>query len=176
MDEGRRAVEYILRRHMAREFTGGRVEPEDMELLKEALRWAPSAGNRQPWFFYVVRDKAVQSALAGASYHQHFVEEAAVVFVVCAEPERSAARYRDRGRTLYCYQDTAAAVENLLIAAQMLGYGACWVGAFDEAAARKALEIPRHLRPVAIVPVGPCRPVTKFPDRRPAESVFKVIE
>jgi nitroreductase len=67
-------------------------------------------------------------------------------------------------------------VENLLIAAQTLGYGACWVGAFDEEAARKALEIPRHLRPVAIVPVGPCRPVTKFPDRRPAESVFKVVE
>jgi nitroreductase len=98
------------------------------------------------------------------------------VFVVCAEPERSAARYKDRGRDLYCYQDTAAAVENLLVAAEMLGYGACWVGAFDEEVARKALEIPKHLRPVAMVPVGPCQPVTDFPDRRPAESVFKVID
>ena len=67
-------------------------------------------------------------------------------------------------------------MENLLVAAEMLGYGACWVGAFDEAAVRKVLEIPERLRPVAVVPVGPCQPVTSFPDRRPAESVFKIVK
>jgi len=176
MSEGRQTVDYILGRHSVREFEPGAIPPEDVELLMEVLRWAPSAGNCQPWFFYVVENQAVKSALAAAAYHQSFIEEAALVFVVCAEPERSAARYGGRGRTLYCYQDTAAAVENLLIAAHMLGYGACWVGAFDEAAAREALDVPDHLRPVAIVPVGPCRPVRRFPDRRPSKSVFKLVE
>ena len=176
MTEGRQAVDFVLGRHSAREFTGEPVAPEDVDVLMEALRSAPSAGNMQPWFFYVVTKKAVRSGLAAAAYGQHFVAEAPVVFVVCAEPERSAARYRDRGRELYCYQDTAAAVENLLVVANMLGYGACWIGAFDEDAARDVLDIPGHLRPVALVPVGPCRPITRFPDRRSTTSLFQIIE
>jgi nitroreductase len=176
MNEGRKAVEYILGRHSVREFESGAIPPEDVELMKETLRWAPSAGNMQPWFFYVVAGREAKEGLAAAAYGQQFVAEAPVAFVVCAEPERSAARYGERGRTLYCYQDTAAAVENLLLAGHMLGYGACWVGAFDEVAARDALDIPKHLRPVAIVPVGRCRPVTRFPDRRPAKTLFKLVE
>jgi nitroreductase len=176
MSDGRHAVDYVLKRHSARDFTGEPIVPEDMDLLMEAMRWAPSAGNMQPWFFYVVTKGEVRSGLAAAAYGQRFVAEAPVVFVVCAEPERSAARYRDRGRDLYCYQDTAAAVENLLVVANMLGYGGCWVGAFDEDAARAVLDIPGHLRPVALVPVGPARPITRFPDRRPASSVFEVVE
>jgi len=176
MADGREAVEYVLQRHSAREYTGEPVEPADVELLMKALRWAPSAGNVQPWFFYVVTKREVRAALAKAAYGQAFVERAPLVFVVCADPELSAARYRERGRDLYCYQDTAAAVENLLVVAQMLGYGACWVGAFDENKAREALEIPAHLRPVAIVPVGPARPIMRHPGRRPAETLFRVVE
>jgi len=176
MDEGRETIRYVLERHSVRDFLRKPVEPEDVEILMEALRWAPSAGNMQPWFFYVVTNAEVKAGLAAAAYGQEFVAEAALVFVVCAEPERSAATYGSRGRELYCYQDTAAAVENLLVVANMLGYGACWVGAFNEKAARKVLDIPKELRPVAIVPVGPGRPVRHFPGRRAASKVFKIIE
>jgi nitroreductase len=173
--DGREAVKYVLGRHSAREYTGEPVEPADLDVLMEALRWAPSAGNMQPWFFYVVTNPEARAALAKAAYGQAFVARAPLVFVVCADPERSAARYRERGRDLYCYQDTAAAVENLLVVAHMLGYGACWVGAFDEKKARRALDVPDHLRPVAIVPVGPCRPITRHPDRGPADTVFRFV-
>jgi nitroreductase len=176
MANSRQAVGFVLGRHSAREFTGEPVAPDDVDLLMEALRSAPSAGNMQPWFFYVVTDRNVRTGLATAAYRQGFVAEAPLVFVVCAEPERSASRYRDRGRDLYCYQDTAAAVENLLIVANMLGYGACWVGAFDEDAVRAVLDVPGHLRPVALVPVGPCRPIDRSPGRRPADSIFEIVE
>jgi len=176
MMDGGQAVDLVLGRHSAREFIGEPVPPEDVDVLMEALRSAPSAGNMQPWFFYVVTNGNVRTGLATAAYQQQFIAEAALVFVVCAEPERSAARYGDRGRELYCYQDTAAAVENLLIVANMLGYGACWIGAFDEDAVRAVLDIPDHLRPVALVPVGPCRPIAHSPGRRPADSIFEIIE
>ena len=175
MSNGREAVKYVLGRHSAREYTGEPVDPSDVEVLMEALRSAPSAGNVQPWLFYVVTRPEARAALAKAAYGQAFVERAPLVFVVCADPDLSAATYRDRGRELYCYQDTAAAVENLLIVAHMLGYGACWVGAFDERKARRALEVPDHLRPVAIVPVGPAHPITHFPGRRPADTLFRLV-
>jgi nitroreductase len=170
------AIETILNRHSCREFTRGEIPDEHMNLLMECLRWSPSAGNLQPWFFYIVKGRDAKRALAGAAFHQDFIADAAVVFVVCAEPDASAAVYGERGRSLYCLQDTAAAVENLILAATALGYGSCWIGAFNEGRASEALEIPRHLRPVAIVPVGPGEPVTRFPGRKNSSEVFQRVE
>jgi nitroreductase len=145
----------IEERHSVRDFEIGRDVPADMveRILGAAIR-APSAGNCQPWHFVVVRNEQVKDSLAQAAYGQWFVAEAPVVIVVCAEPDRSAWRYGSRGRQLYCLQDTAAATEHILLAATALGLGACWVGAFDERAASKALGLSANLRPVAIVPIG----------------------
>lgn len=170
------SLDVIFSRHSCRHFTGEPLSAGDLERLLEAMRWAPSAGNRQPWFFYVVRNRKTKEELAEAALGQDFLVDAPVVFVVCAEPERSASRYRERGRSLYCLQDTAAAVENLLIAATALGYGACWIGAFDERLARRALNVPQDLRPVAIVPVGPGRLSATGPPRRPIEEITALVD
>lgn len=144
----------LERRHSMRAFQSAPVSDEAVERILDAAIRAPSAGNRQPWHFVIVRNARAKAALEQAAYGQSFVSEAPVVIVVCAEPERSAARYGERGRRLYCLQDTAAAVENILLAATALGLGACWVGAFDEAAAARAVALPEHFRPVALVPLG----------------------
>jgi len=169
------ALTAILSRKSCRSFTGEPLREGDLERLLEAMRWAPSAGNCQPWRFYVVRDPGVKRALVSAAWGQGFIAEAPVVFVVCAEPDLSGARYGGRGRSLYCIQDTAAAVENLLIAATAMGYGSCWVGAFDEGAVRTALKLPEGLRPVAIVPVGPGGEEPGRAGRRPPEEVVEWI-
>jgi len=146
------------------------------KLLEAAIR-APSAGNCQPWYFFVVRNQEIKRALAHAALGQWFVSEAPVVIVVCAEPERSALRYGNRGTYLYSLQDTAAATEHLLLAAVASGLGACWVGAFDEEEASRALVLPSHLRPVAIVPIGyPTGRPSSRTDRRRLETVSKLVK
>jgi len=75
----------------------------------ECARIAPSAGNRQPWVFIVVKDPEIKKRLVEASGNQTFLAQAPVVIVVCGDPEISGARYEDRGRSLYVVQDTAAA-------------------------------------------------------------------
>jgi nitroreductase len=125
----------------------------------------------------VVRNQETKRALARAALTQWFLGEAPVVIVVCADPERSARRYGDRGRHLYSIQDTAAAIENLLLAAVASGLGACWVGAFDEDAAADALDLSSHLRPVAIVPIGyPAEQPRHQTDRLPLDSVVGAID
>jgi nitroreductase len=89
-----------------------------------------------------------------AAGKQVSIVQAPVVIVVCADPEVAGARYEDRGRTLYCFQDTAAAVENIVLAAASFDLGTCWIGAFRETDVRKALNLPFNLRPVAMVPIG----------------------
>ncbi len=144
----------INTRRSVRRFAPSEVSASTVKKLLEAAVRAPTAGNMQPWHFIVVRSSEVKQALASAAYEQGFVAQAPVVIVVCADPERSAARYGSRGRDLYCLQDTAAATDHILLAATALGLGTCWVGAFDEAAVARALALPTEWRPVAMVPVG----------------------
>jgi nitroreductase len=152
------------------------VPPETVERLLEAAIRAPSAGNRQPWHFYVVRAAGTREKLAQAAYGQGFVAQAPVVIVVCADAEQSAGRYGQRGRELYCLQDTAAAVEHILLAAVALGLGGCWVGAFDEARAINALNLPANHRPVAILPIGkPAAPPARHTSRQPLKTVATYV-
>ncbi len=170
--------EVVKERRSIRSFaTDQDVPPETVERLLEVAVAAPSAGNRQPWHFIVVRRPQVRRGLAEAAYGQGFVAQAPVVIVVCAVPEQSASRYGRRGAELYCLQDTAAAAENILLAVTALGLGACWVGAFDEEMAARAIDLSRDMRPVAMIPIGhPGERFSRRPARRPLEQVTTFIE
>ncbi len=146
--------EAIKNRRSIRTFERKAVSEEQVERLIDAARHAPSAGNIQPWEFVIVRDQQIKKQLSVAALNQSFIEEAPVVLVVCANEARSGQGYGSRGVNLYCIQDTAAAIENMLLAAYAIGLGTCWVGAFREEIVRKVLKTPYHIRPVAIIPVG----------------------
>jgi nitroreductase len=164
--------ETIKGRRSIRAYRDIEVPQEIVEKLIEAARWAPSAGNIQPWEFIIVRNPETKRRLAEAALGQSFIEEAPVVIVVCADEERSARGYGTRGRTLYCIQDTAAAIQNIHLAAYALGLGTCWVGAFKEDEARKILNIPGGVRPVAIIPVGYPAESPSPRSRRPLKEII----
>jgi nitroreductase len=119
----------------------------------------------------VVQDTGLRQALAAAALDQRFLAEAPIVIVVCAVAEESATIYGQRGRELYCLQDTAAATENLLLAATAIGLGCCWVGAFSETEVAGALDLSSDLRPVALVPIGHFRQAPEHSPRRPLTQV-----
>jgi len=164
--------EAIKKRRSVRAFTNEPVSAKEVKKLIDAARWAPSAGNIQPWEFVVVRDPEIKHGLAVAAQDQTFIEEAPVVIVVCANQLRSSRGYGSRGVSLYCLQDTAAATQNMLLVAHAMGLATCWVGAFQEEEARKVLNIPNGVRPVAIIPVGhPAqKPMTR--SRRPLSEII----
>lgn len=147
--------EAIYGRRSVRNFDSVKdVPPELVTKLLEAACQAPSAGNIQSWRFWVIRDPSIKEGLVGAALGQSFIAEAPVVIVVCTDLRACSSGYGTRGTTLYAIQDTAAAIENLLLAAWAEGLGTCWVGAFDERRASDLLDLPPHIRPVAIVPLG----------------------
>jgi len=163
--------EAIRNRRSIRAYTSKEVSEEEVKKLIDAARWAPSAGNIQPWEFVIVRDAKIKRGLSVAALDQTFIEEAPVVIVVCANEMRSAWGYGHRGATLYCLQDTAAAIQNLLLAAHALGLSTCWIGAFQEEDARQVLNLPRGVRPVAIIPVGHPAEKPMAPSRRPISEI-----
>jgi nitroreductase len=154
--EGRRSMDVVScieGRTSTRSF---RPDPVSDEVVEEAVTMAnlaPSAGNLQARDFVVVRNAHTKKLLMEAAYGQEFVHEVPVVVVCCANLERIG-HYGDRGRDLYCLQDVAAGVENMMLYLHGKGLASVWVGAFDEERARAALHLPDHARPVAMVPIG----------------------
>lgn len=90
----------IIERRSVRRFTDEEVPMATVGRILDAACHAPSAGNLQPWEFYVVKNREMREKLAVAALNQEFVATAPVVIVVCALPELSARRYGDRGRYL----------------------------------------------------------------------------
>jgi nitroreductase len=146
-------VKAIEERHSVRGFTGEEVP---MDIINEMLRLgnlAPSAGNLQARDFIIVKDAEMKKKLTKAAFGQRFVEEAPVIVVVCTNLNRIK-NYGERGERLYTIQDTAAAMENMMLYLVSKGYGTCWVGAFDEKEVGRLMELPECARAVAMIPIG----------------------
>ncbi len=145
--------EAIKKRRSIRGFEKREVDDATIKQIIELGNLAPSAGNLQPRDFIIVKETETKNKLAQAALDQGFVAQAPVVIVVCANIKRTA-HYGSRGRELYCIQDSAAAVENMLLAIVDFGLASCWVGAFDENAVSRVMGLPNHVRPVALLPIG----------------------
>ena len=146
-------TEAIKRRRSVRRFKSDPIDDKIIKKIIELGNLAPSAGNLQPRDFIVVKDKEVRFTLAQAALNQTFVYDAPVVIVVCTNYDRTAS-YGSRGKDLYCIQDSAAATENMLLAIVDFGLASCWVGAFNEKKVSQTLDLPAHVRPVALLPIG----------------------
>jgi nitroreductase len=119
----------------------------------------------------VVSSPQTKRNLSLAAYGQEDLEEAPVVIVVCADEKRAEQNYGARGKNLYCLQDTAAAVQNILLTAFSLGLGSCWIGAFKEGEARKVINAPKEMRPIALIPIGYPNEVPPPRKRRPLSEI-----
>ena len=161
----------IRTRRSIRAFRADPVSAERIEPLVDLANLAPSAGNLQARDFVVVSDEAMRKSLAATTFDQAFIADAPVVVVVCANLQRIG-KYGPRGRDLYALQDAAAATENLLLAAHAEGLGSVWIGAFDEGAVVRLLDLPRHVRPVALLPIGEPAEDPAAPERLPLSEIL----
>jgi nitroreductase len=166
----------IRERRSCRKFKDEFVPRATISRIIESGTWAANAGNIQPWKFIVVLNDQVKSRLAHAS-NQKWINGARVMIAVIADKSKSEKKFGERGSDLYCIQDTAAAMQNMMLAATALGLGCCWVGAFDESKVAEALEIKDNdLRPVAMLALGFPNAEPKASIREPLENVVTIIE
>jgi len=165
-------LDCIRTRTSVREFSREDIPDHFLKELLEAATQAPSAGNTQEWVFIAVREEEQKKHIAEAAFGQEFILHAPVVVVVCADLERIQVAYGERGVSLYAYQDTAAAIQTMLLAAWEKGIGSCWVGAFNETRLKGALVIPTNIKPVAIIPLGYPADKPAKPERRPLQEII----
>ena len=141
----------VAQRYSCRDY---KPEPVSRQLLTQVLesaRLAPSACNRQPWVFVVV-DTPSSRELIIESYDRPWVRTAPAFIVACGNHEESWHRAID-GKD-HADVDVSIAVEHICLAASAMGLGTCWVCNFDAELLRQALNLPAHLEPIAIIPIG----------------------
>jgi len=109
---------------------------------------APSASNRKPWHFCVIRDKAALNKLAQAHPYGKMLAQAELAIAVCGDPSISS----------WWEQDCTAATENILIAASGLGLGAVWLGCHGvderEQMVRDVTGMPAEIGVLSLLSIG----------------------
>jgi len=147
--------EAIIKRRSVRKFvTHKEVDDLTIKSIIDLGLKAPSAGNLQPTTIFVIRNPKKKRKLATIAFDQSFISAADVVLLVCVDKLKVTQRYGERGRTLYCIQDAAAVIQNILLAVTAKNLGACWVGAFDEEQCMRFMTLDESTFPVAIIPIG----------------------
>jgi len=155
-------------RRSIRRYRPDPVPDEMVEQLLEAGRWAPSASNRQPWEFIVVRDEAIRQQVAqhAAFYFIKWahVGEAPLLIVLCGNR-------RNRFYRRFLHEDVGLAGGQIMLQAKALGLGTCWIGALDRKAIAGILKIPDHLEIVGLLTVGFPAEDPPPPPRKPLSEI-----
>ena len=160
--------ETLKKRRSIRKYQTKPVENEKLNKILEAARLGPSADNRQPIHFLIVTKPEVRASLRAAYAAEWFLQAPAII-VVCANPKES---WRRRDGEEFWKVDAAIAVQNLILASTELGLGTCWVASFEEKEAKKALNIPKEIRVVAMTPLGyPDEEKGPVTDRKPLNEI-----
>ncbi len=136
--------EAIQRRHSVRSYLPDKVSNEKIVKILEAGRFAPSAGNIQPWHFIIVTDRQKRNKLSKGRFAK-FLKESPVVLVGCGDKKASPNWYA---------VDTTIAMQNMVLTATSEGLGTCWIGSFNERQVKKLLNIPERFRVIALLALG----------------------
>jgi nitroreductase len=160
--------EAIEKRRSIRKYKAGQIASGELNKIFEAVRLAPSGANRQPWCFIVVRDLRKKEALAKVADNQRFIINAYIVVVALGDTTIGPTEISAKTRIPY-KMDPMIAIEHMALAATALGYGTCWIGAFNEEKIKEILEIPERFAVLALMPIG-------IPDETPAPKPRKAQE
>ena len=141
----------ILERRSIRKYVSQPVPDEIIKKLLTAAMCAPSASNRRPVHYIVIKDRRILYEIPKLHPYSSMLREAPVAIMICGDLKLD-------NNSGFWVQDCSAATENLLIAAQAKGLGAVWLGIYPVKervyALQNLLRLPEDIIPLSLVPVG----------------------
>jgi nitroreductase len=153
-------LDLIRLRRSCRQYDPNREVPEELlGYCIEAARLAPSACNRQPWHFTVVRNKESKTSLLKRGVlpgiQLEWLQDCPCIVVLSVKAELKTHRLGPLFSGIpYHYIDAGIAGEHFILAAAEQGLGTCWIGWIRPKRIRKNLGLEKGLRPVALIATG----------------------
>lgn len=146
-------ISVIHSRKSVRQFTDQKVDRDKLEVLLRAGMAAPTAVNKQPWFFVAIDDKETLNSLSEFMNNNPILKRAQAAIIVCGDMNKVFER-----QPSYWIQDCSAATQNILLATEGIGLGAVWIGVFPNEdrvdMVRNALNLPENLIPLSVIAIG----------------------
>lgn len=163
-------LDAIFTRRSIRKYTGETVKDEQLEIILKAGFFAPSAHNRQPWHFVVVKQADKLKTIAENHRYAKMLPQAGCAIIVCGEKQID-------GMTDFVVEDCSAAIENILLAAHGIGLGTVWCGIYPVSKYVRLLsdllELPHSVIPVGMVVVGNADETRTVTDRYNKSKIHK---
>lgn len=159
-------------RYSCRAYDPAPVPDDTLTAVMDVVRLAPSACNRQPWLF-ILADSADERQAILDAYPREWAATAPHFIVACGLHDRAWHRGAD-GKD-HTDIDVAIAVEHLCMAATSMHLGTCWICNFDPAKIAAAFNLPAHIEPIAIIPIGYPAAANEVPVkvRKPLDEIFR---
>jgi nitroreductase len=157
--ENKPFIELVRQRTSCRAYDPKPVPRKHLELMLEAARLAPSACNKQPWRFAVVEDEASRMRLIDEAFLAGIPMKwaAHAGAIIALGMEKSAITHKIAPKISgvdYPLLDLGIAGEHLVLQAEELGLGTCWIGWIKPKEVRRIVDWPRSIEPVSLITVG----------------------
>lgn len=143
--------------------------PEDeIEMIIEAARWTPSASNRQPWEFIVIKNQNILEKISQVAIYGKFIKRAPLAIAIVGKVKENPNWY---------IQDISLASMNIILMAWSLGIGTCWIGSMDRNNAKKILGLGKEDFLLTVFPMGYIKGKIPKPTlRKDTDQIRKDIE
>lgn len=162
----------ILQRKSVRSYTDRPVTKSQLDTLVRAAMAAPTGRDMRPWKFIIINDRQAMKSLADQLPYAKMLAEAQAAVVVCGD--LSILDKEGKPSTNWMF-DCSAATENLLLQAEAMGLGAVWTAAYpyDDRlkAVKQALQLPDHIVPLNVIPIGYPKGDTQPKDKYDANNI-----
>ena len=167
MIEPEKLLEFMKNRRSIRSFQNNPVAEDAIEMILEAARWTPSASNRQPWEFIVIKDRKLLENVASNAMYGKFVNRAPLAIAIVAKKRISPNWY---------VIDTSLVSMNMMLMAWSLGIGTCWIGSMDREKAKELLKLDEADYLLTILPFGYIKGAIPKPTlRKSMEEIKKEV-
>jgi nitroreductase len=158
-------LEFLKGRRSIRSFQQKPIEKKELEMIIEAGRWAPSASNRQPWEFIVIKNKEILVKLAKNLSYGKFMKEVPVAIAIVAKIKISPKWY---------LIDTSLVSMNMMLMAWALGIGTCWIGAMNRQKVKEIIGLGENDHLLTILPFGYIK--GEIPEPTPRKGLNKIVK
>jgi len=138
-------LELIKNRRSIRSFQDKQVSDNEIQMILEAGRWAPSASNKQPWEFYIIRDKEILKEISKNAIYGRHIKRAAFAIAIVGKKTTS---------PNYYIQDTSLVSMNMMLMAWSLKIGTCWTGALNRKKVKLLLGLTENDYLLTVLPMG----------------------
>ena len=150
-------LEFLKNRRSIREYQDKPIPDDEINMILEAGQWTPSASNRQPWEFIIIKNKDTIKKLTETARYGKFINQAPVVIAIVGKIKQNPRWY---------IQDTSLASMNMMLMAWSLKIGTCWIGSMDRDKAKEILGLSKDDFLLTVLPIGYIKGEIPKPTRR----------